>query len=199
MAGHRGDDAGAGLRDQSRGAIGRRGQLRSGRLLVSLQLALSLPLLVGAGLLARSVYNLQRADLGFPAARLLLVRVDLREAASEAARRTIVLGQLLDEIQRIPGVRATSYSQLGVFSGGESSATIAVEGYTPTTDDDRGSALDLVGPRYFATLGVPIAARTRRPRDRSRERTEDLRDQRGVRQAILRRAQPDRHAHHRGA
>ena len=114
-----------------------------------------LPLLVGAD--CCSVYNLQRADLGFPAARLLLVRVDLREAASEAPRRTIVLGQLLNEIQRIPGVRATSYSQLGVFSGGESSATIAVEGYTPTTDDDRGSALDLVGPRYFATLGVPIA------------------------------------------
>jgi predicted permease len=150
-------DAGAGLREQSRGAIGRRGQLRSGRLLVSLQLALSLPLLVGAGLLARSVYNLQRADLGFPAARLLLVRVDLRETASEAPRRAILLGQLLDEIQRIPGVRATSYSELGVFSGGESSHTITAEGYTPTTDDDRGSALDVVGPRYFATLGVPIA------------------------------------------
>ena len=46
-------------------------QMRSGRFLVSLQLALSLPLLVGAGLLARTVYNLQRADLGFPAERLL--------------------------------------------------------------------------------------------------------------------------------
>ena len=77
-------DAGAGLKEQSRGAIGSFGQMRSGRFLVSLQLALSLPLLVGAGLLARTVYNLQRADLGFPAERLLLVRVDLREAALRA-------------------------------------------------------------------------------------------------------------------
>ncbi len=75
-------DAGASLKEQGRGAIGSLGQMRSGRLLVSLQLALSLPLLVGAGLLARTVYNLQRADLGFPAERLLLVRVDLREAAA---------------------------------------------------------------------------------------------------------------------
>jgi predicted lysophospholipase L1 biosynthesis ABC-type transport system permease subunit len=56
-------DVGASLKEQSRGAIGTFGQLRSGRFLVSLQLALSLPLLVGAGLLARTVYNLQRAGI----------------------------------------------------------------------------------------------------------------------------------------
>jgi predicted permease len=151
-------EAAAGLREQGRGAIGRSGQLRSGRFLVSLQLALSLPLLVGAGLLARTAYNLQRADLGFPAERLLLVRVDLREAGSETTRRASLLRELLGEIQRIPGVRATSFSQLGVFTGGESSATIAVEGYTPKADLDRESALDVVGPNYFATLGVPIAS-----------------------------------------
>ena len=53
-------------------------------------------------------------------------------------------------------MRAASFSQLGVFSGGESSATIEVEGYAPKGDDDRGSAMDVVGPGYFSTLGVPI-------------------------------------------
>jgi putative ABC transport system permease protein len=43
-----------------------------------------------------------------------------------------------------------------VFTGGESSATIEVEGYTPRGDADRESALDVVGPGYFATLGVPM-------------------------------------------
>jgi len=123
---------------------------------VSLQLALSLPLLVGAGLLARSVYNLHRADLGFPTERLLLVRVDLREAAHDAMRRDTVVRELLGQFQRIPGVRAASFSQLGVFSGGNSSETIEVEGYAPRGDTDRGSALDAVGPGYFSTLGVPI-------------------------------------------
>jgi len=149
-------DPGDTLKEQSRGAIGTRGQMRSGRLLVSLQLALSLPLLVGAGLMARTVYNLQHADLGFAAERLLLVRVDLREPGYEAARREGVLRELLDEIGRLPGVRATTFSQLGLFSGGESSATITVEGYTRSGDDDRDAAFDRVGPKYFSTLGVPI-------------------------------------------
>ena len=149
-------DAGPGLKEQGRGAIGSFGQMRSGRFLVSLQLALSLPLLVGAGLLARTAYNLQRADLGFPAERLLLVRVDVREAGYETAHRDSLLRELLGQIQRIPGVRASSFSQLGVFSGGESSTTIQVEGYAPKGDNDRGSALDVLGPGYFATLGVPI-------------------------------------------
>lgn len=150
-------DVGAGLGQQSRGAIGRSGELRSGRMLVSLQLALSLPLLVGAGLLMRTVYNLQRADLGFDAARLLLVRVDLREAGYESARRDTMLRELLGQIQQIPGVRAATFSQLGVFSGGESSATIDVEGYVAKRDDDRESDLDVVGPSYFSTLGIPIS------------------------------------------
>jgi predicted permease len=153
-------DAGATLKEQGRG--GSLGRMRSGRFLVSLQLALSLPLLVGAGLLTRTVYNLQRADLGFPAERLLLVRVDLREAATDAARRNGLLDDLRRQLQQIPGVRAASFSTLGVFSGGESSDTIEVEGYAPKAGQtkeglDRGSALDVVGPGYFSALGVPVA------------------------------------------
>src|SRR4029453_11301162 len=141
---------------ESRGAVRSLGQMRSGRLLVSVQLALSFPLLVGAGLLARTVYNLQRADLGFNTREVLLVRVDLREAGYENARRAPELRELLGQLQLIPGVRATSFSQLGVLSGGESSWSIEVEGYTPTGEQDRGSALDVIGPRYFSTLGIPI-------------------------------------------
>ena len=149
-------DPGASLKEQSRGTIATRGQARSGRLLVGLQLALSLPLLVGAGLMARTVYNLRHADVGFAAERLLLVRVDLREPGYEIARRESVLRELVDEIGRVPGVRAASFSQLGLFSGGESSATIEVEGHTRKSDDDRDSAFDRVGPKYFSTLGVPV-------------------------------------------
>jgi predicted permease len=148
-------DVGAGLREQHRGAIGRFGQLRSGRLLVSLQLALSLPLVVGAGLLARTVFNLQRADLGFPAERLMLVRVDLREVGDEIGRATLIR-ELLGEFQRSPGAWATSYSLLGLFGGGAASQDVEVEGYTAHESEDRESALDVVGPGYFAALGVPI-------------------------------------------
>jgi predicted permease len=150
------NDVAANLKVQSRGVIGAAGHSRSGRVLVTLQLALSLPLLVTAGLLVRTADNLQRADLGFPAQQLLLVRVDLREFASSSAVRGAILRELRSDIQQVPGVRHVSYSQLGIFSGGESSSSITVEGYTPTGTNDGESAMDVAGPDYFATLGVPI-------------------------------------------
>ena len=149
-------DAGTALKEQSRSTIGSSGQIRSGRVLVGLQLALSLPLLVGAGLLVQTVYNLQRADLGYPAERLLLVRVDLREATENIERRGVLLRELRGQILQVPGVRAASYSEHGVFSGGTSSDTIEVEGYTPKGDRDRDSAVEAIGPGYFSTMGIPM-------------------------------------------
>ncbi len=131
-------------------------QVRSGRVLVSLQLALSLPLLVGAGLLARTAYNVNRVDLGFASDRLLLARVDFRASDRDDARRNALRADVLDRLQRIPGVTNASYSQLGIFTGGFSSRTIEVEGYARKGDDDRETGVDIVGPRYFATLGAPI-------------------------------------------
>ena len=149
-------EAGIGLKDHGRGAIGSRAQVRSGRILVGLQLALSLPLLVGAGLLARTAYNVNRVDLGFAPDRLLLARVDFRTSDRNDARRNARRAEVLDRLQRIPGVTTASYSQLGIFTGGFSSRTIEVEGYARKGDDDRETGIDVVGPRYFATLGAPI-------------------------------------------
>ena len=143
------------LKEHSGRVIARTSQ-RSGRFLVCLQLALSLPLVVTAGLLLRTVDNLQRADLGFPAHHLLLVRVDLREFATTSVERGALLSELRSDLQRVPGVRSVSYSQLGIFSGGQSSSSITVEGYTPTGTNDGESALDVAGPDYFTTLGAPI-------------------------------------------
>ena len=172
-----------------RGATASRGRMRSGRLLVSLQLALSLPLLVGAGLLARTVYNLQRADLGFPAQRLLLVRVDLREAGYGLARRESVLRRLLGQFQRIPGVYASSYSQLGVFTGGNPThdrggRLRAESGRRPRLGAGCG------GPRLFLDVGCPHRAGARNPRRAIMRSPPGLRDQRSLCQALLRSAQP---------
>src|SRR5262249_46695834 len=95
-------DAGAALPGQNPGAGGPAGHLLRGRLPVGVQPPLSLPLLVGAGLLGRTVYTLQRADLGFPAERLLLVRVNLREAGYVGTRREHVLRDLVDALRRTP-------------------------------------------------------------------------------------------------
>jgi predicted permease len=127
--------------------------MRSGRLLVAAQLALSLPLLAGAGLLVRTVHNLQALDLGFDAERVLLLRVDVREAAADAAGGEALLGNLRAALQRIPGVESVSYSNLGIFEGGNSMTEVRIEGRGPL---DRNVAYDVVGPGYFSTLGVPV-------------------------------------------
>jgi len=149
-------DAGAALKEQSRGASGSMRRMRWGRSLVSLQLALSLPLLVCAGLLTRSLYNLQHVELGYPAERLLLVGIDSRVAGYDSARSSSLFRELLGRIQRMPGVRAATFSHLGVFTGASSSDRVQVEGFSPKTGKDDTAAWDMVGPDYFSTLGVPI-------------------------------------------
>ena len=149
-------DPGSRLRSNSRSAIGSAGELRTGRWLVGVQLALSVPLLVGAGLLVQTVYNLQHPDLGFDAERLLLARVDLGDIVKDTARRDRVLRELYARIQRIPGVESASFSQLGLFSGALSTAWIEVSGSPSTATSGRDSALDRVGANYFSTLRVPI-------------------------------------------
>jgi predicted permease len=146
------------LKDQSRCTVGSAGQLRAGRFLVSLQLALSLPLLVGAGLLTRTVLNLQRVDLGYSAERLVVARVDLGDAFGDLPRSDRLLRELLGEVHRIAGVKSATFSQLGLFSGGNSTSPIEVEGYTRNGNAAVESDLDRVGPSYFTTLGVPVRA-----------------------------------------
>jgi len=148
---------GSSLQESSRSLTGSLARIRSGRFLVCLQLALCVPLLVGAGLLARTLYNLQRMDLGFSAESLMLVRVDSRQAGYEGLRRDRLHRDLRAGFQQIPGVRAVSFSQLGVFSGGTSTSEIEVDFYAPQQESDRSSAMDVVGPDYFSTLGIPIA------------------------------------------
>jgi putative ABC transport system permease protein len=147
---------GARLSGQSRNATASAHEKRWGRYLVSLQLALSLPLLAGAGLLARTLYNIDHVDLGFAKDHLITLRIDSREGGYQGARRGELHRELSRDLAKIPGVRAVTFSQLGIFTGGESSDQIDVEGYTPKNERDRGSATDVVGSNYFSTLGVPL-------------------------------------------
>ena len=155
-------DPGSRLKDSSRGAIGSTRELRSGRWLVAAQMALSLPLLVGAGLLARTVYNLQHPDLGFQVERLLLARVDISPIVHDTARRDRVLRELQDRLRTIPGVDAASFSQVGLFSGGISTAAIEVGGSTST--DPPESRLR-VGSRGCRTTSRRCGFRMLRGRD----------------------------------
>src|SRR6185436_11254710 len=145
-----------GLREQGRGIAGSAAWLRIGKLVVVGQLALSLPLLVGAGLLVRTLVNLQNVDLGFAKDRLLTIRVDAEAAGYDDARQTTAFETMLARIRVLPGVGAATYSNNGLFGGSDNGDQIVVEGYTPTGRGDNGSRYDAVGPGYFTTLGIPV-------------------------------------------
>jgi hypothetical protein len=67
-----------------------------------------------------------------------------------------VVRELLEIVQRTPGVAAVTYSSLGLFQGGNSYDFLEVEGYQPKGERDRGAQVEIVGPQYFSSLGIPI-------------------------------------------
>jgi len=144
-----------GLRE-GRGIAGSAAWLRIGRMVVVGQLALSLPLLIGAGLLVRTLFNLQQTDLGYEREGLASVRVDAQTADYEPVRQAAAFTDMLARIRELPSVRAATYSNNGLFSNTDNGDQISVEGYTATGRGDRGSAYDAVGPGYFSTLGIPV-------------------------------------------
>jgi predicted permease len=146
----------AGLRDQGRGVAGSVAWLRVGRAVVVGQLALSLPLIVGAGLLARTLVNLQRVDLGYSRDRLLVISVDTDAAGYQPVPQGEAIGGLLARVRTVPGVAAASISNNGLFLGSDNGDEVVVEGYTRKGNGDRSSRYDAVSPGYFKTLGVPV-------------------------------------------
>jgi predicted permease len=141
---------------EGKGAAGSAAWLRVGRLVVVGQLALSLPLLVGAGLLVRTLANLQRVDLGYPVEDLLTVRVDADPAGYEPPRQRAAFEALAARLRAVPGVRAVTYSYNGLFGNTDNGDRILVEGYTRADAPEIGSSYDAVAPDYFSTLGIPL-------------------------------------------
>jgi predicted permease len=124
--------------------------------LVAVQVALSMVLLTGAGLFARSLLKLQHEDVGFDRENVLLVGVDSRLAGYKPAELSTLYGQLLDRLTSTPGVRSVTMATYSPMSGTNRSSTINVRGYTPQPGENLDVDDLLVGPNYSATLGVPI-------------------------------------------
>jgi predicted permease len=146
----------ANARTLAGGALGGGRRLGVGGMLVTAQVALSLVLLVGGGLLVQSVRNLQRSPVGLARDRLLLVDVDARAAADTGERFHALTRRVADAVARVPGARAATYSENGIFSGSEGFTTLRVDGFVARTARDSGANFDKVGPGYFAAIGARL-------------------------------------------
>ncbi len=140
---------------------------RVGRALVVAEVALSLVLVVGAGLLIRTLHNLETLDAGFDRQNVLLFGLDPTRAGYKDERLAELYQQLLERLKQTPGVRSASFSFLTPISGGGWDNFIFVEGYSPGTGEDMETDINSVGPGFFDTLRTPLLlGRDFRPEDR---------------------------------
>jgi putative ABC transport system permease protein len=126
--------------------------------LVTAQVAISLLLLICAGLFARTLVNLSSIDLGIKVDRLLTFSLSpkLNKYTDESAAQ--LYDRLTERLAAIPGTRLVSAATTPAIAGSTSTENITVEGYFASTDEAVDSNLDAVGPDYFRTMGMPLIA-----------------------------------------
>jgi predicted permease len=126
-----------------------------GGALVSLQVALSLLLLVGAGLFVGTLRNLKAQDLGFDRDHVLLIWT----APEQTGRQGATLASLYETVAQrtglLPGVRSASVSGFGLLSEGGGSP-VSVTGYTRRPDEEHFVPWNQVGPKFFETVGMRL-------------------------------------------
>jgi predicted permease len=143
------------MKDAGRGATSSRGAMA--KILVGAQIGVSLLLLIGASLFLRTLYNLKTQDVGYNPNGLVLMRVDPVSAGyrGEEVGRSMAL--LLDRLRGLPGVRAATFSENGLFSKSDSQQDLKnVEGFTPHSEEDMEASFDQIGPQYFTHVGIPV-------------------------------------------
>jgi predicted permease len=121
------------------------------------QIALLLPLLVGAGLFVRTLHNLKTIDAGFRPEGVITMLINPPDGAYEGERLMGLWKDVLARVERLPGVRSATLTTLSPLSREERGVAVQVAGFSPGSDRDKGIRLNQVSPGYFQTFGVPIA------------------------------------------
>jgi predicted permease len=132
------------------------GRMPLGKILVSVQVAISLLLLVSAGLFVRSLQKLTAVPLGYDTSRLLMFRLIPATSGYKPAATGPLFQQLLAKFSTAPGVSAVSLSENGLFFNSDSGDEISIVGFTPKNGQKMDASWDQVGPNYFSTIGIPV-------------------------------------------
>jgi putative ABC transport system permease protein len=148
-------DLAGGLREDSR-AGGGHGRFRSS--LVAAEVALSVMLLAGAGLLVRSFVSLQAVDPGLKASQVLTFRVTIPSALyREPQRRIEFYRRALEELKKLPGVRSASGITFLPFQGMAPGTRVEIGGRPPAKlGEEPVATIRTVMPGYFQTMGIPL-------------------------------------------
>jgi predicted permease len=144
------DLAGA-MKESGRSVIGSRTWLSRG--LLVLQVAVSLVLLIGAGLFLRTLHNLRSVDVGFNPNNLLIFRISPQLNRYDADRTAQLLARMQTTLSALPGVTSVARTQQPLLSGGRSIRSLHIQG--SATAEHEVYYLE-VSPEYFATMEIPM-------------------------------------------
>src|SRR5215475_9773893 len=144
------------LKEES-GAAGA-GRIRGRGALISAQIALSLVVLVCAGLCVRSLLALQRIDAGFETAKVLVMGLDLSLNGYKEEQGRRFYANLLERISALPGVEAASLARRVPLTRSGMHMSVGIEGHPPADDKPINFDMNIVGPRYCATMKLPLVA-----------------------------------------
>lgn len=141
---------------EGRGAVSAVGRGGLGKMLIVSQVALSLVLLIGAGLFLRTLVNLANVDAGFNKENVLLFAIDPADVGyKEDARLANLYQQIEQRATAEPGVRAASISFF-TFNQGGWTDPVSILGRPPTPENDMSATYNVVGPAYFFAMGIPL-------------------------------------------
>ena len=141
------------------------GQMTGGRTasrfrtsLVTVQIALSMALLIAAGLFLKSLNNVSHADLGLSLDNVATFSVSPGRNGYDSTRTQVLLNLMEAALGAMPGVTAVTSALVPILSGDNRGTDVRVQGFQSGPDIDSNSALNKIGAGYFKTLGVPMLA-----------------------------------------
>jgi predicted permease len=120
------------------------------------QVALSLLLLVGAGLFIRTMYNLQRVNLGFNQDNLLLFALQPRQGGYKEERLVQFYRQLFERLDNMPGVRSATFGRIPLIAHYGYNTGVLLPGETEKTGVDHITNRQMIRENYFSTLEIPL-------------------------------------------
>jgi predicted permease len=147
----------SGLKESAHSATQRRGNL-AGKILVVVQIALSMLLLVGAGLFIRTLTNLNRNRLGFQPDNIVLFEIQAPGTRYPAPKDLALYRQIEDRLASAPGIRSVTLSKDPLVAGNVSNDDFVPDGLLPKSNGPVFVDDNLVGKNFFATMGTPILA-----------------------------------------
>jgi predicted permease len=144
------------LSQQGRSGAGRHVRRQLSRTLVMTQVALSLVLLTGAGLLMRSIRNLRQVDLGFQPGRVLIFDVAHDPQSQEPAALARVARQVHERVRLVPGVGSASLSRIQLFSDSDLYHSLRIRDNPGGLDEPVSARFNSVSAGYLETVGMTI-------------------------------------------